>query len=46
MSAAEMRAQNGLSAILENFDFEAKYEVLVLSGNLCCKRQDPVSAHM
>lgn len=44
MSAAEMRAQNGLSAILENFDFDAKYDVLSYQVTYVAKRQDPVSA--
>lgn len=44
MPAAEMRVQNGLAAILENFDFEAKYEVLGYQVTFVPKRQDPVSA--
>lgn len=44
MAAAEMRVQNGLAAILENFDFEAKYEVLGFQVTFVPRRQDPVSA--
>lgn len=44
MSAAEMRVQNGLAAILENFDFDAKFEVISYNVTFVAKRQDPVSA--
>jgi len=44
MNAAEMRAQNGLAAILENFDFDARFEVVSYQVTFVPKRQDPVSA--
>ncbi|HUH74368.1 MAG TPA: gliding motility protein GldM [Chitinophagales bacterium] len=44
MNAAEMRVQNGLSAVLENFDFDARFEVLSYQVTFVPKRQDPVSA--
>lgn len=44
MGAAEMRVQNGLAAILENFDFDARFEVVSYQVTFVPKRQDPVSA--
>ncbi|MCO5231289.1 MAG: gliding motility protein GldM [Chitinophagales bacterium] len=44
VSSAEMRVQNGLSAILENFDFDARFEVISYQVTFVPKRQDPVSA--
>jgi gliding motility-associated protein GldM len=44
INAAEMRVQNGLSAVLENFDFDARFEVLSYQVTFVPKRQDPVSA--
>ncbi len=44
MNAAEMRVQNGLSAVLENFDFDARFEVVSYQVTFVPKRQDPVSA--
>lgn len=44
MSSAEMRVQNGLAAVLENFDFDAKFEVISYQVTFVAKRQDPVSA--
>lgn len=44
MGAAEMRVQNGLSAILKNFDFDTRFEVVSYQVTFVPKRQDPVSA--
>lgn len=44
MGAAEMRVQNGLAAVLENFDFDARFEVVSYQVTFVPKRQDPVSA--
>lgn len=44
MNAAEMRVQNGLAAVLENFDFDARFEVVSYQVTFVPKRQDPVSA--
>ncbi|MCO5247570.1 MAG: gliding motility protein GldM [Chitinophagales bacterium] len=44
IKTAEMKVQNGLSAILENFDFDAKFEVISYQVTFVPKRQDPVSA--
>ena len=44
MNAAEMRVQNGLSAILENFDFDARFSVISYQVTFVPRRQDPVSA--
>lgn len=44
MGASEMRVQNGLSAVLENFDFDARFEVVSYQVTFVPKRQDPVSA--
>lgn len=42
MSSGEMKAQLGLGAILENFDFDAKFEVISYSVFYLPKREDPV----
>lgn len=44
MNAAEMRVQNGLSAVLENFDFDARFTVVSYQVTFVPRRQDPVSA--
>ena len=44
IKTAEMKVQNGLSAILDNFDFDAKFEVVSYQVTFVPKRQDPVSA--
>lgn len=44
MNAAEMRVQNGLSAVLENFDFDARFQVVSYQVTYVPRRQDPVSA--
>ncbi len=44
MNAAEMRVQNGLAAVLENFDFDARFEVISYQVTYVPRRQDPVSA--
>ncbi len=44
MNAAEMRVQNGLSAVLENFDFDARFSVVSYQVTFVPRRQDPVSA--
>ncbi len=40
MPAGEMKAQMGVAAILENFDFDAKFEVLSFNVGIAAKRED------
>jgi gliding motility-associated protein GldM len=40
MPAGEMKAQMGVAAILENFDFDAKFEVLSFNIGIAAKRED------
>lgn len=40
MAAGEMKAQMGVAAILENFDFDAKFEVLSFNVGIAAKRED------
>jgi len=44
MPAAEMRVQNGLAAVLKNFDFDARFEVVGYQVTYLAKREDLVSA--
>jgi gliding motility-associated protein GldM len=44
MPAAEMRVQNGLAAVLKNFDFDARFEVVSYQVTYLAKREDLVSA--
>jgi gliding motility-associated protein GldM len=42
--AAEMRVQNGLAAVLKNFDFDARFDVVSYQVTYLAKREDLVSA--
>jgi gliding motility-associated protein GldM len=42
MGNGEMRAQSGIAAILENFDFQAKCDIVGFKMAYLAKRQDPV----
>lgn len=44
MNAAEMKVQNGLAAVLENFDFDAKFDVISYNVTYLARRQDPTTA--
>jgi gliding motility-associated protein GldM len=43
MGNGEFKAQGGMSAILEGFDFDAKCEVVGFEMTYLAKRQDPIS---
>jgi gliding motility-associated protein GldM len=43
MGNGEFKAQGGISAILENFDFDAKCDVVGFEVTYLPKRQDPIS---
>ncbi len=44
MGNGEFKAQGGISALLENFDFDAKCEVVGFEVTYLPKRQDPIAA--
>ena len=44
MGNGEFKAQGGISALLENFDFDAKCEVVGFEVTYLPKRQDPITA--
>lgn len=43
MANGEFRAQGGIATVLENFDFDAKCEVVGFEATYLPKRQDPIS---
>jgi gliding motility-associated protein GldM len=43
MPSAEMKVQQGLSAILENFDFDARFEVISYNVTYLPRKQDPAT---
>lgn len=43
MGNGEFKAQGGIAAILENFDFEAKCDIVGFETTYLPKRQDPIS---
>lgn len=43
MANGEFKAQGGIAAILENFDFDAKCDIVGFEATYLPKRQDPIS---
>jgi hypothetical protein len=43
MANGEFKAQGGIAAVLENFDFEAKCEIVGFEVTYLPKRADPIS---
>jgi gliding motility-associated protein GldM len=44
MANGEFKAQGGIASVLENFDFEAKCDIVGFEATYLPKRQDPISA--
>lgn len=42
MGNGEFKAQGGIASVLENFDFEARCEIMTFNAAYVAKRQDPV----
>jgi len=44
MANGEFKAQGGIASVLENFDFEAKCDIVGFEATYLPKRQDPITA--